>query len=713
MKVVCVLIALCLIIHSMDAQNKKSSSKTNSERSVDTTQVDDDLARTASIRALSRNGVDSIVIRWAPTKAGAWFTYNTIGYVVERGDVSNDEAKNVTRFQVINKQTIKAWTLDEFKSRINSTHKYAAIAAQCLYGKVSIPQPGSDGSVNSLALAAQELDNKFAFAMYAADNDILAAEALGLRFVDRNIQRGHEYVYRIRSVRQSERYLIDTAYVSAKAEAAEALMPPMNLSATEEHGQVTLRWKNIPVLPYSGFNVYRRDAQGKEILLNSTPISAVQNPKFNQTMEPYYVDTTCGFYAKHSYFVRGISAFAELSQASSVEAMGRDRSAPPTPVMKKPLIFSNTMVRLEWEMRAEAKDLAGFVVLRSDSVASRFKALHDKLVPAKTFTFLDTAATAAEPYYAVQAVDTAGNVSDYFTAYVDIHDTLPPAMPRGLHGSIDTNGVVRLVWNLGTEKDLLGYRVLWANDTTHEFTQRTNFVLQDTIMVDTIQINTLTPYIYYKVVAVDTRYFHSLATPILALKRPDVVPPQAPQFIDVRVSDSTVILRWARSRSHDLKNHILFKRAQGSKEWKELVRLGAMDQMYEDKTVNKRSTYEYQLVAIDSTGLRSEPSAAVQGRPFDTGKRPSPSNIRLSYDPKTKSVTVQWEFNAMMSEKYWFVLYRGFEDFDLKQMQAIDARQLSVTDKDLVGNGRYRYAVKVMSPYGESPLSEIQEIIVR
>jgi hypothetical protein len=90
---------------------------------------------------------------------------------------------------------------------------------------------------------------------------------------------------------------------------------------------------------------------------------------------------------------------------------------------------------------------------------------------------------------------------------------------------------------------LLGYRVLWANDSTHEFSSRTNEIWMDTTFVDTVSLNTLTRNVYYRIVAVDTRYHHSAPSDILELVRPDVVPPVAPIFTDVYVTETSVALR--------------------------------------------------------------------------------------------------------------------------------------------------------------------------
>lgn len=672
-----------------------------------------DNPRSAHLQAMAKGSRDSVILRWAPDKAGAWMLYSSIGYIVERHDLADSASQRQVAFTRLTLQPLKAWTLKEWES--NGAGKkegtFLAIAAQCLHGKASTSLPPSS-EVERMRYAGSELSNRHGFALFAADNDARAAEGLALRFVDRKVSAGHIYIYRIYPAYSDSSYALDTAVVSVKAESESPLPAPMALSAEEGEAKITLRWKEQAMYAYSGYQVWRRNADGKEERLSQMPVVAMTPAGAFRAMQPFFVDSTCGYYTPRSYIVRGITPFADFGEAATIVAQGRDRTPPPMPVLKKPLIFGSKTVRIEWEMKKSIEDIEGFVVMKSDSPSTRFVAITPQLLSAKTFAYLDTNASEFMPYYTVVAVDTAGNHSDWLATYCDIHDTLPPATPTGLTGSIDTNGVVTLRWRLNSEADMLGYRVLWANQADHEFTQRTNYVWQDTVFRDTVSIKTLTPYIFYQVVAVDTRYFHSQPTALLALRRPDVVPPQMPVFTTVTVDEGSISLQWARSQSADVKEHILYKRVQGS-EWKEYVHLDQRTELFRDTSVSKKIVYEYQLVAVDSSGLRSQVSATVQGRPYDTGRRPAVSDVQVHYDSTTKKMSLQWSYTPAVKEKYWFVILRAFEDFPLRDYQAAEATERSFRDKDLVGRGRYRYAVRVVTATGESPLSQIQEVIVR
>lgn len=654
---------------------------------------------------LAQSYGDSVVLRWVPSNAPAWRAYNRIGYIVERALLDTNDTSPL-RYERLTPVPLRPWTLQEWQQRIRPDQTLAAIAAQCLYGRLSIPQPNS---MQTMLDAATEMENRFGFALFAADCDVLAATGLGLRLVDAHVRPGQVWTYRVFPARLDSVFLLDTAYIVVHVDPYRPWPPVLDLSAESSDRSITLRWKNFPTGGYTAFNIYRIGPDGRRTKLNSSPIVPATPRGWSKRIEPWFEDTTAQWGVEYTYQVRGISPFAEEGEPSTIRAQLRDRTPPPAPKLKKPLIYGMTMVRLEWEMSAAA-DLKGFIVMKSAKPDREWRSLTEELLPPIQRAFLDTLADPDLPYYAVIAVDTANNPSDYFPLYVDIHDTIPPAPPTGVRGTIDTNGVVRLEWHLGTERDLLGYRVLWANDTTHEFSQRTNLVWQDTVFFDTVAINTLTEYVYYRVVAVDNRYFHSDPSPIFALKRPDVVPPVAPIFTDVRTYQDRVVLAWNPSSSSDVARHLLYRRMEADTGWVLHAELSPTAQQFTDTAVVEKVRYWYTLVAVDRSGLQSDRSMPVQARPYGFAERPPVQNVRARYDATSGTVVLEWTYAELPRERYWFVVYRGVDHHPLAIYQALEPQQQQFVDRQLVGRGRYRYAVRVQTPTAQSPLSE--EILV-
>jgi fibronectin type 3 domain-containing protein len=662
------------------------------------------------IVGIARATGDSVILRWSPSTVGMWLALSTSGVIIERFEMDTTK-KQLSKEQRLTPTPIRAWDSLQWKSSIRSLkpndNQMLLLAAQCLLGEWNVP---TTTSIESFRNAVGNQGNKFTFAMLAADNNPLAAEGLGLRFVDKSAKRGATYIYRIYPSNDEKIYR-DTAIILCVNTPYISTTSPMNLRAEEREGKVLLQWDAMQGAKFSGYYIYRQATGEKENKLNSHPIfTLVQSGK--QTYTNSFEDTSAGYYIPYTYRVRGVDMFGSESRAAEIVAMGRDRTPPPPPNVKKPFAYIGNSVLLEWEMNVPTADLAGFIVMKSDSATSRYYPLHKDYLPKTATQFVDTAANEDEPYYTVIAIDTAGNSSSLQMVYAEMRDTIPPNTPQGVRGTIDTNGVVRISWNLGHEKDLLGYRVLWANQRDHEFTQKSNLILLDTVFTDTILIKTLTPHVYYKVVAVDTRYLHSDPTDIIELKRPDIVPPETPLIRKVVVEPKAVHLQLVPSTSKDVKEHQLQRRIVGETSWINYAQLSATVTAYSDTSVEQNTMYEYQLVAIDSSNLYSLPSPSVVGRPYDTGVRPMVENLLCVYDSAANSVKITWDYPYKPLEKYWFVVYRAYDENNLNQLAAVRPENTEFIDTKLFGYGRYRYAIRMISERGESPISDESIVMV-
>ncbi|HEY6952990.1 MAG TPA: hypothetical protein VI758_11315 [Bacteroidota bacterium] len=670
--------------------------------------------RTAQIALTTRVDKDSVILRWAPTTPGAWIVANRIGYVVERVRFEKNKKFDRTQFERLTANPLKPWTREEWLQRSPRDDNYAAIALQAVHGKAFIAQP-AQGNANVLRNAADELTNRYGFSLFAADNDAVTADGLGLRFVDRAVKDGEEYIYRVFLAKPDSTYTIDTAYAVVNVTAFKLPPPPPEFTAEGLDGQIALRWKDMPGGGYSGYFLFRSEDGGKTYKrLNQNPFVNVTPESSKEKGVPRYTDTSIVNYRKYRYEVKGVTPFAELGSPASVESYGRDLTAPMAPQIANPVQLDARRVKLTWKLPVIAPDLAGFVVAKSSNTLGGYRQLLANPLSPDKREYIDTTANDNEPYYIVGAVDTAGNVAPSLPVYALMVDSIPPDIPKGLKGAIDSLGVVRLAWNLGPEPDIIGYRVLRANDPNHEFSQLTPTPWKDTTFVDTVNVLTLTRYVYYRIAAVDKRYNHSGLSPMLALKRPDKIAPEPPVFTDVSVSDSLVRLSWARSTSEDVQSLVLYRKNASDKEWKKLVLLRPSEQSYVDREVVQTVTYQYRIEAVDSSGLHSGFAMPVQGRPYDTGLRPAAENVLAAYDAKSGTITVRWEYKSTRKEKYWIVIYRAVNNAQLVQYRSVDATAKSFQDSNLSGKGTYRYAIKIMTATGgESPLSAAAQIEIK
>jgi fibronectin type 3 domain-containing protein len=677
-------------------------------------EIDTSDPRHASIELVTKSYGDSVVLRWGPSKPGAWTIANKLGYIVERAPISETDLSRPV-FTRVSPGVIKPWPLDEWKRRIQRENRYGAIAAQMLYGSKAKPDAEAK-SINSLRDAAQELQNRHGFSLFAADNDAIAAEGLGLRITDRDVRPGQRFIYRVYVAEIDPTYRIDSGYAVVDITPATKNPAPLDLQAEGRDGRVVLTWKDYPGASYSGYRIYRADAGSENYKeITSTPVITVTPVGAPQPAQPSYHDTTIVNYKQYKYRVVGVSPFAELSDPAEVAGYGRDLTAPPAPSLQNPEQTGRGRVKLTWTMPSNANlnDLNGFVIARSNTAVGGFAQITPNQLPKNAREFTDNAATPDEPYYMVGAVDTAGNVAPSLTAYVVIIDSLPPAAPKGLRASVDTNGFVTLKWNLGPEPDIVGYRVLWANDPTHEFTQRTNRPIQDTFFVDTISLKSLTPYVYYRIAALDDRYNHSEMSEMIAVKRPDIIPPDASVFSNVFVTDSMVDLRWNVSTSIDLKEQRLYRREGEAGVYKLYRTFGPKISSFIDRDVKQTVVYDYQLETVDSSGLVSERAMAVRGRPYDPGTRPDVQGLRAALD-NAGNIRVTWSYPKPPQEKYWYVLYRSVGDHEPSPYKAIEQGKTEFVDNSLPQKGLYKYAVRVKTTKGgESMMTPVVTVDVK
>lgn len=441
--------------------------------------------RYAHLALITRSNNDSVVLRWAPSKPGGWSIANDLGYVVERIRVNTDGSFDPVMFERLTAVPLKPWPLEVWKQRVTSDNHFAAIAAQALYGKAFVPKSTGKGELQGLRNAADEFSNRYSFALLCADNDAAVATGLGLRLVDRNVHAGTKYVYRVFVGGIDPTYAFDTAYAVVRIETAE-LSPRVHLVGEGLDGRILLRWEEPIGRPYSGYYISRSVDNGKSYhKVNSTPLVTTVPEGSTASPEPRYTDTTIVNYRHYRYQVRGVTPFAELGPPAEVEIWGRDKTPPAPPQVRKPLQRGRNIIEVRWDAPHVSGDLQGFVVARSASSLGGFRELVKKALPSNARSFLDINATDAEPYYIVGAVDTAGNVAVSLPVFAAVVDSLPPAPPAGLAGAIDSNGVVRLRWRLGSELDIVGYRVFRSNSPLHEFAQVTSRPLKDTTSLNT------------------------------------------------------------------------------------------------------------------------------------------------------------------------------------------------------------------------------------
>jgi len=669
--------------------------------------------KTNYIAIIGKYSSNKVVLRWAPSSSAAFFVLKTYGYQVEKTLISKDK-----KFVKANWQKIGVFMPADsliWAKRVDTSNGYQVIAAHCALAKINAPLP-QNPNFDELMQRNNEEKNLHGFALVAADFDTTAANLLGLRFEDKNIEKDAVYGYRIKSlapnnilqIEGSETFVLTTL---------EAVMVPPSLEEFGLERTILINWYNqLHKNYFTGYYLAKGDAKGENFKrLNKNPMTRLYDPSNPNGQDLFmYKDSVEKNYVVYSYRLIGINAFGELSLSGSIVfSYGRDRTAPEAAYEVTASDVLGKYLDIKWKKDVYEKDFVGFNVLRSNDYKGPFEIINEKLLPKGTISFLDKKPDAmAGGYYKIEALDTAGNQAWSLGVHGFLIDSIPPAKPKGLKGTIDTNGVVTLNWNLGPEQDIKGYRIYYANQIDHEFTVLTGYLHQDTIFTDTISLKTMTEDIFYQIAASDRHFNHSERSEIIKLQKPDTIAPVKPMFSNILVTDTAVYLSWIPSSSLDvIKHNIYRKMGEGQFTlWKSVDRKIITQLIDEDVKIGQ--IYTYKIEAIDDVNNSSGFPAEVSGKIYDVGKRQAIKNVKVVYNKETKRNIITWEYP--LSDKYHYVIYRSYNESTFRIYKSVDGDKLSYEDWDLLGKGTYTYAVMAFyKDGGSSGLSQKLSIKVK
>jgi hypothetical protein len=663
-------------------------------------QIDKTGSNFTSIKLIGRATSDSVVLRWAPTTPGGWIIANTVGYRIDRLKVEEGGEISNLGYKPITPDTIKPMQLDAWKKYAGPNNKFSAIAAQALYGKSATPNPLSSDSLINLRNAADELTNRYSFALFAADNDLITANALGLRFVDKNIDPNSRYIYRVMVATTTKEMAFDTAYIMIETTPTSTINLPVGFSYRSGDGSIELTWPHDLNSEFIGYYLYRSDNGGKTFNpKNQMPIVFTQETSQIRTENILYIDTATVNYKVYIYRLVGVTPFGELSAPAELKAFSRDLTPPEAPIVKKPIQIAPGKIKLSWEQKSQPSDLKGFVISQSDNANVGYNFITAKPLPKNAREFVVDLGSDFEAYFMVASVDTAGNLSFSPPILASLTETPVPKVPQEVKGKIDKNGYVTLSWKPVDSKNIIGYRIYMSNDPTHEFIAVNGQVHPDTVFIDSISLNTLSKNIFYRVAAVNSRYQYSDLSPILKLKRPDFIPPAPAVIDDISVTEKSVTIQWRCSPSTDVAVQRLYRKTDNEKQWTLIDSLKPGINKYIDLKVSPKTTYFYTIASVDTSGNVSKMANAVSARPYDSGKRDPVKQLTANYDKQSKSVTLKWQYASNNASSYWFVVYRSTADKNFVELKGLKPDILEFTDIPPL-KGTITYGIVVMTADG-------------
>jgi fibronectin type 3 domain-containing protein len=593
----------------------------------------------SNIRLLAKPmQADTILLRWAPADKETWDLGNRYGYVVERYTLLRDGQLLEDKEQrLLTPTPQKPAPIEKWESYEND--RFVNIAAECIFGEEEATPALSPVMIYKKYQTGQ---NKFSFALYAADQSVLTAQLSGLYLADTEAKADEKYIYTV-YIQAPDSLPKDTAFAFTGISEYQPLPKPLDLTAHWEDKKVQLSWNIFYLNHLYNSYIVEKSTDGR----NYAPISENATVQLaGEDVEPqlaYRSDSLPDNQTTWYYRIRGTTAFGETGPPSdSIVGHGR-KPIITAPVMTTKEVIDNQKVRLVWEYPEEMNESGvRFRVYRSSKPDATKEKLYESKTPEeREFTDISPKLT---NYYLLSVFD---NETEKFTpghTYAELIDSIPPAGPRGLEGIIDRLGGVHLTWQKNAGEEIEGYRIYRGNRPDFEFLLVNPAVVKDSVFTDSININTLTKTIYYRLRAIDLRGNQSDFGDVLELKRPDVIPPISPVIQNLEEQKNSLVLTWINSSSEDVVRHHIYKKTEPDS----IFRLAASfeksknAQTFRDNMVESGETYSYYVQAEDDSHLFSKPSAPVQKTM--AGKRPD--KITLKKQTSGNNIVLTWTVPA-------------------------------------------------------------------
>ena len=641
------------------------------------------------IKLIASPRQDSIMLRWAPNNAYTWRLANEYGYLIKRFTIVRKKkvVKDVVEIDLTD-IPIKPKPLSEWKPYIND--KYVSIAAGCIYNS---EDDGISVGFNPHLVYQKykEEQHRFGFALYAADQSPKAAKLSGLYFVDHTALPKEKYLYRV-FVNCPDTLAVDTASDFTGISEYEPLPKPLDFTARWGDKKVDLSW-NIKYLSiyYNSYFIekstdkgvsYHRISENNAVQISDEGV----NPEYQ-----YKSDTLQNNHDIVYYRVRGVTPFGETSPPSdSVFGKGQLPIEIP-PVIINDEVINNTYIRLDWLYPEKMNDhINGFKVYCSSKPKGRKKLIYQGNDPLQR-SYTDSTPSITNYYY-LSVYNSQKEKLTPFHNYVQRIDSFPPNPPVNFRGIIDSTGAVHFKWSPNTEDDIDGYRIYRANNPKFEFALIHPSIIRDTQFVDSINLKVLNKKIFYRIKAIDARDNQSSFSPVLTLKRPDIIPPVPPVIKNISLDkDKHPVLLWVNSSSSDVINHHIYRKILHDSTFIQIVTVGKGDSIravFTDKTVTPGNTYCYYIVAEDDSKLHSQESNIGNiVIPHDKEKV-----LKLKRKIYTDKVKLYWDIETDKPVEK-IIIYRSVDDGKMNLLGFSTGEEY--LDEKITPEKNYSYSIKI------------------
>ena len=648
-----------------------------------------------SVVVTARAQQDKILVRWAINNPIEWQRAHKKGFVINRFTIKRDgKVLDVPEKNVLTPKPLVPAKLEKWMDIIQKDNN-AAIVAQAIYGESFTVTDAKEGKLSKILNVANELDQRYTFALYGADMNFEAAQLAGWGLVDSNVKLNEIYAYQV-TVFQTPKVANSSFVVGLKD--FELLPIISDFTAIPDDKKVMLSWdydtyKNI----YSSFMIEKSTDGIDYQPISKTNLVNLNSNEDKPSKSMFYGDTIASNDKTYYYRLFGISSFGEKGQVTKPITVKGTTALESAPRMANYQILNDNSADIIWEYDVAAEvDIASFEVLVADKDNGKYKIAAEKLAP--NIRKINYKNLEPSNYFKVAVIARNNKRLTSLSMLVQPIDSIAPNVPYGLEGKIDSLGVVRLKWQPNLEKDLIGYRILRANNDKEEFVDIYNKPFEKLEFKDKVSLTMSNRYVYYRLVSEDIRHNMSKPSEILVLEKPDKIAPAAPIFKDYDSKNGKVILNWIRSYSDDINYHSLKRKLNGQDKWEELLQVyDTIQQQYVDSKAEKNKVYQYLIQAKDKSGLWSKIENSiitVQVQDFTPVKLIN--NLLGAVDREKNTITLTWDFKNKEKDKISTIsVYKNLVGQPPMLWRELPNTANNLIDNNLKINSEYEYHISL------------------
>ncbi|MBW1295818.1 hypothetical protein [Aquimarina litoralis] len=658
------------------------------------------------VRVIARAQEDRILLRWTLNTPVSWRKGNRYGYTLERYTVSRNRKTLTKPEKIIIGQNFKPLPVSDWKG-IAETSDNGAVMAQALYGESFSVEGG--GGMASIINRAEEQQQRFVFALYAADQDFEIAKKAGLGYIDTTIQPNEKYLYKVIANIPETELKTKEGGVFIGILDYEPLPEPVDFVGIFQDGATLLSW-NSKILKntYNSYIIERSEDGNFYKKLNDVPYSSVNKEASKKDSRTLYLDSITNN-LNYYYRIKGVTSFGEFGPYSNIVNGEGKKVLKYVPHLISKNLKSENEVELTWDFPEEGnKDITGFTLKRADSDQGGYKPVITEISPnTRKVSYNKLRAT---NYFKITAIGKENNQRDSFSMLVQPIDSIPPKRPVGLEGVIDSTGIVQLKWTPNTEEDLMGYRIYRGNQKNEEFSQLTQSPHVNFTFKDTIKVDNLNSKVYYQLIAVDKRYNMSKPSEVLTLKKPDIIPPTSPVFTSYSIENGVVQLEWANSSSDDVEAHYIYRKAKDDSNWQFIHSSDTNKKTtFADKQVEEGKYYSYTILARDISGLESQPSPPISVLIPKTTLKPAVKGFYGNVNTFDKTILLSWRYKE--AEVSSFELFRAVNEQPSSLYKVLPAGTKRFSDTGLTINSSYKYIIRAV--FFDGTYSKSKKIVIK